>query len=96
MFAKLDIKDGYWRMSVEKGAEWNFAYILPATASQSIKDAELAIPPAAQMGWKESPAFFCAAWETARDVAKDRCASGIAPAPPVGGDDTPTRWMASQ
>ena len=25
VFANLDIKDGYWRLSVERGAEWNFA-----------------------------------------------------------------------
>ena len=28
---------------------------------------------ALQMGWSKSPAFFCAASETARDVAEARC-----------------------
>ena len=29
MFSELDIKDGYWRMIVEKGKHFNFAYVLP-------------------------------------------------------------------
>ena len=29
VFAKLDIKDDYWRLLVERGAEWNFAYLPP-------------------------------------------------------------------
>ena len=28
MFAKLDLKDGYWRIMVEDSKEWNFVYIL--------------------------------------------------------------------
>ena len=35
VFAKLDIKDGYWRMSVERGAKWNFAYVLPPAPGQT-------------------------------------------------------------
>ena len=27
--AKWDVKDGFWRMDVEEGKEWNFAYVLP-------------------------------------------------------------------
>ena len=29
MFAKFDIKDGYWCMSVPPEDEWNFTYVLP-------------------------------------------------------------------
>lgn len=29
LFAKFDIKDGYWRMRVRDGDEWNFAFVLP-------------------------------------------------------------------
>jgi len=29
LFAKFDIKDGYWRMAVPDNDMWNFAYILP-------------------------------------------------------------------
>ena len=67
-FSKYDISDGFWRMVVAKGEEWNFAYVLPQPAGNPIR---LVVPSALQMGWKESPAYFCAASETARDVAAD-------------------------
>ena len=67
LFSKLDIKDGYWRMNVEQGGEWNFAYVLPPYDENT--DIELVIPCALQMGWCESPSFFCAVLKTARDVA---------------------------
>lgn len=64
-FSKYDISDGYWRMVVAPGEEYNFAYVLLQAEG---KPAKLVIPSAIQMGWKESPAFFCGATETARDV----------------------------
>ena len=69
LFSKIDLKDGYWRMCVSEEDAWNFAYVLP----QEHLDEEiyLVIPDALQMGWCESPAFFCAATETARDVAEN-------------------------
>ena len=67
VFSKLDIKDGYWRMVVEEGRHLNFAYVLPDVAGARIR---LVIPSALQMGWAESPPFFCAATETARDLAE--------------------------
>ena len=82
VFSKLDIKDGYWRMSVQPGAEWNFAYVLPALQGEDPEDKLLAIPSALQMGWAESPAFFFAASETARDVAADRCEEPLGSLPP--------------
>ena len=66
-FVKFDIKDGFWRMVVAKGAEWNFAYVLPKTSPE--QPTQLVIPDALQMGWTESPPFFCAASETGRDIA---------------------------
>ena len=81
VFAKLDIKDGYWRLSVERGAEWNFAYVLPPVPGQDPEDIEIVVPSAVQMGWCELPAFFCAASETARDVADERCAEPIGSLP---------------
>ncbi len=66
MFSKLDIKDGFWRMVCQAGEEWNFAYILPNHPGQPV---EIVVPSALQMGWTLSPPFFCAASETARDVA---------------------------
>ena len=67
LFSKLDIKDGFWRMTCAKGEEWNFAYVLPNTPGQPI---QIVVPSELQMGWAEPPPFFCAASETARDVAE--------------------------
>ena len=66
--SKYDISDGFWRMVVAAGAEWNFAYVLPQEPGKPIK---LVVPSALQMGWKESPGYFCSASETARDVAEE-------------------------
>jgi hypothetical protein len=63
---KYDIKDGFWRLHCQQGEEYNFAYVLPQAPGKPIK---LVVPSALQMGWVESPAYFCAASETARDVA---------------------------
>jgi len=66
--AKWDIKDGFWRLDAQKDEEWNFAYVLPQEEGKPIK---LVIPTSLQMGWIESPPYFCAASETGRDVAVD-------------------------
>ena len=63
--AKWDIKDGFWRLDCAPGKEWNFAYLLPSSTAALT----LVVPSALQMGWIESPAYFCAASETSRDVA---------------------------
>ena len=54
-------------MDCEQGEEWNFAYVLPQEEGQLVK---LVIPTSLQMGWIESPPYFCAASETARGVAE--------------------------
>jgi len=41
----------------------------------------LVVPTSLQMGWVESPPFFCAASETARDVAQDYCETKIGTLP---------------
>ena len=64
--AKWDIKDGFWRMQCQEGEEWNFCYVLPQEPGKPIK---LVVPVSLQMGWVESPPYFCAASETARDIA---------------------------
>ena len=66
--AKWDIKDGFWRLDCQQGEEWNFAYVLPQAEGKPIK---LIVPTSLQMGWIESPPFFCAASETGRDVAAE-------------------------
>ena len=76
--AKWDIKDGFWRMDEEDGAEWNFSYVLPQSPGNPCL---LVVPTSLQMGWVESPPFFCAASETARDVAQDYCETELGTLP---------------
>jgi hypothetical protein len=66
-FSKMDLADGYWRMVVEPDARWNFAYVMPSGPGEPLR---LVVPSALQMGWNESPAYFCATTETVRDVAQ--------------------------
>jgi hypothetical protein len=66
LFSKLDIKDGYWCMVVPEDDEWNLAYVLCKLDPN--EEMILVIPSSLQMGWTDSPAFFCAASETAHDV----------------------------
>jgi hypothetical protein len=66
--AKWNIKDGFWRMDCTKGGEWNFAHVLPQPEGGPI---QLVIPTSLQMGWVESPPYFCAVTETVRDIATE-------------------------
>jgi hypothetical protein len=75
LFSKLDIKDGYWRMVVPEDDKWHFAYFLPMASPD--EETQLIIPSLLQMGWCDRPAFFCAASETARDIAEDLSAAPI-------------------
>ena len=72
-FSKLDVKDGFWRMVVAHENAWNFTYVLPSADGKAVtlQDTELVVPDALQMGWCESPPFFCTASETAQDVIQD-------------------------
>jgi hypothetical protein len=79
LMAKWDIKDGFWRLDAEDGAEWNFAYVLPQNPGQPIY---LVVPTSLQMGWIESSPFFCAALEMARDMAQDYCETKMGSLPP--------------
>jgi len=67
VFIKFDIKDGFWRMIVPDKDEFNFCYVLPR--HNDTDPIQIVVPSSLQMGWKYSPAYFCAASETARDVA---------------------------
>jgi len=75
MFTKVDLKDGYWRMAVNADDAWNFAYVLPGAGPDD--PIQLVIPDALQMGWSESPPFFCAATETARDIIDDKIRNNV-------------------
>ena len=53
LFAKFDLKDGYWRMVVNESDAWNFAYVLlPANEGDKI---ELVIHDSLQTGWGNPP-----------------------------------------
>ena len=88
--AKWDVKDGFWRLDCEAGEEYNFAYVLPQPEGMPTT---LVIPTSLQMGWIESPAYFCAASETSRDVAVDYAQTPMGSLPPhkfkqfIGGSD---------
>jgi hypothetical protein len=66
--AKWDIKDGFWCMDCAEGEEWNFAYVLPQKEGEPVL---LVVPTSLQMGWVESPPYFCTATEMARDVTTE-------------------------
>ncbi len=66
-------------MDCEVGEEWNFAYVLP---QDQTKPTRLVVPTSLQMGWVESPLYFCAATKTARDIASDYCDTPVGSLPP--------------
>jgi hypothetical protein len=76
--AKWVMKDGFWCMDCTKGEEWNFAYVLPQTEEAP---KQLVIPTSLQMGWVESPPYFCAATETIRDIAMEYINTSVASLP---------------
>jgi hypothetical protein len=55
-------------MDCEHGEEWNFAYVL---LQEEGKPMQLVLPTLLQMGWVESPPYFCVGTETAQDVATE-------------------------
>ncbi len=55
-------------MDCTAGEEWNFAYVLP---QEDGKPVTLVVPTSLQMGWVESPPYFCTATETSRDVTTE-------------------------
>jgi hypothetical protein len=74
MLSKIDLSDGFWRMIVDEESKWNFAYVLPEEPGQPTR---LVVPSALQMGWTESPGYFCAATETARDIVQGLTDSAV-------------------
>jgi hypothetical protein len=55
-------------MMCKEEEESNVAYVLSQRAGEPIK---LVVPTSLQMGWVELPPYFCAALETARDIAME-------------------------
>jgi hypothetical protein len=69
---KLDLLDGFWRMVIESGEEYNFAFQMPKRKGDP--DITYIIPSSLQMGWKNSPAYFCVATQTTRELIKQMLA----------------------
>ena len=67
-FSKIDLSDGYWRMIVPEDQRWNFCYIMPDPPGHPIR---IVVPSALQMGWRESPGYFCDATFTVRNIVCD-------------------------
>ena len=63
---KLDLSDGFWRMVVQAGTEQNFVFEMPPHPSRSGR--HFVVPSALQMGWTNSPPYFCTATETCRQL----------------------------
>ena len=66
-FAKLDVKDIFWRMAVsDEDARVFFCVIPSLQKTTAIDDIEIFVPNSLQMGWCEIPPFFCSESETAQ------------------------------
>ena len=63
---KIDLLDGFWRMVVEGGAEFNFVFQMPPRPGDTGR--HYVIPSSLQMGWKNSPAYFCTATDLTRKL----------------------------
>jgi hypothetical protein len=74
MLSKIDLSNGFWRMLVAAPAVWNFCYVMPDPPGHPCR---IVIPSALQMGWAESPAYFCAATETGRDIIQGLVANRV-------------------
>jgi len=69
IFAKWDIKDGFWRLVVSESDAWHFCYVLPHI--NELDPIKLVKPICLQMGWMESPPLFCMASETVHDMIQE-------------------------
>ena len=67
--SKIDISDGFYRIRVKAEHVPRLAVIMPRLPGEPPM---VAFPLALPMGWVESPPVFCAATETAADIANSR------------------------
>jgi hypothetical protein len=65
---KIDLSDSFWRMIISTGAEHNFTFQMPTQPQD--KDTFNVVPLSLQMGWKNSPAYFCVAMQTTRELIR--------------------------
>ena len=59
-------------MPVKHGTEWIIAYVLSPVLSQAPDNINLVVLLMVQMGWRDSPEFFCTALEIARDLVDNQ------------------------
>jgi hypothetical protein len=67
-WSKIDLSDGFWRMIVQAGKEHNFVYAMPQHPAHPGK--WFVVPSALQMGWTNSPAYFCSTTEATQQIIK--------------------------
>ena len=65
---KIDLSDGFWRMIIEAGKEANFVFQMPPRKGD--RERYFVVPSALQMGWTNSPAYFCTATDITRTLFK--------------------------
>jgi hypothetical protein len=65
VFSKINVGRVLWRMMVAEESKWSFCYIMPDPDGNPKR---IVAPSALQMGWAESPPFFCAATQEGQDV----------------------------
>ncbi len=76
LWQKIDLSDGFWRMIVEAGKEYNFVYEMPPRPGDGGKR-YFVVPSSLQMGWKNSPVYFCTATEAGRELLRRLLALSI-------------------
>ncbi len=69
-----DVKDRFWNMDCQEGEQLNFTYVLPQPPGMPVV---LVIPLSLQMGWVESPPFFCATTETSCNFTTQYCETAV-------------------
>ena len=63
---KMDLSDGFWRMIVQAGKEQNFVFEMPPHPTRCGR--HFVVPSALQMGWTNSPPYFCTATDIGRKL----------------------------
>jgi len=79
LMVKIDLADGYYRVSLSPQAALTLAVIIPSDIPT--QDAFIGLPLALPLGWAHSPPYFCAFIETIMDIANMPHHAPIHPAP---------------
>jgi hypothetical protein len=66
-FSKIDLSDRFWQMLVTDEQKWKFCYVMPDPPGSRV---HIVVPSALQMGWAESPPYFCAATQAGREIVE--------------------------